>query len=180
MFKDIRGELASEKTLWVYVLRRAIYDYVLYRGQGDHELEWKTACSYIFGEQFLDMPELPDEEELLLEGCPEDVFSLTFEEVCGLFGWDPDDVRRITRRMTRDQIKKFESDQLHDLLDNHQVQIVSLTPIWSGTGSSAPSLTPLNYSRDYIDQLRLQSLVVEAPPSSYESMSLCLFPAWSL
>jgi hypothetical protein len=85
----------EDKVLWAGVLRRAVFDYVLYRGSGKHRLQWKKAHVFIFG-----------------GGRVED--GLTFEEVCSLFTWDPDYLRRMTKSMTRADIKKLYALSLKD------------------------------------------------------------------
>jgi hypothetical protein len=77
--------------MWAAVLRRAVFDYVLYKGSGEHKLEWQYAFSYVFSE---------DQEY-------ENGFS--FEEVCTLFGWDPDYLRRLATKLTRTDIKRLET-----------------------------------------------------------------------
>jgi hypothetical protein len=62
--------------LWAAVLRRAVFDYVLYKGVRQHSLEWKYAFRYIFSEK------------------QEYDNGLSFEEVCELFAWDADYLRR--------------------------------------------------------------------------------------
>jgi len=79
----------SEQLLWLSVLRRAVYDFVLYKGVGQYKLDWQRAYQYIFCNK-----------------RPAD--GLTFEEVCFSFGWEPDYIRRLTKKLTRADIKKLE------------------------------------------------------------------------
>lgn len=84
------------KKFWVQVLRRAVFDYVLYKGVGAKKKQWQSAFNYIF---------LADRRyEDLETGEP----AFGFEEVCGLFGWEPDYIRRLTTQLTRADIKRME------------------------------------------------------------------------
>ena len=78
--------------LWAHVLRRAVFDFVLYKGVGKHRLEWQKAYQYIFspGQKYTN--------------------GLSFEEVCDVFGWDPDYVRRLTKQLGRSDIKRMETE----------------------------------------------------------------------
>jgi hypothetical protein len=82
--------------LWAAVLRRAVFDYVLYKGIRKHKLVWQRAYQYIFT--------LDQEYDN----------GLGFEEVCELFGWDPDYLRRLTTKLTRDDIKRMETSSFRD------------------------------------------------------------------
>jgi hypothetical protein len=84
------------KMLWAHVLRRAVFDYVLYRGVGKHKLDWQRAYQYIF---------TPDRQ---YEN------GLSFEEVCDSFCWDPDYIRRLTTKLTRSDIKRMETEALKE------------------------------------------------------------------
>jgi hypothetical protein len=89
---------SREKMLWASVLRRAVFDYVIYKGVRRKRLDWMKAHQYIFS-----------------EGARHEN-GLTFNEVCALFGWDPDYVRRLTHGMARSDIKRLiPSDSLGDL-----------------------------------------------------------------
>jgi len=87
---------AQAKMLWAHVLRRAVFDYVLYKGVRKHKLEWQKAYQYVFspGKQWNE--------------------GLNFEEVCAVFGWDPDYIRRLTTRLTRADIKRMETEALKE------------------------------------------------------------------
>jgi hypothetical protein len=87
-----RKELPNEaKTLWAAVLRRAVFDYVLYKGVGQHNMDWRNAHRYLFS------PGVKYEN------------GLSFEEVCEVFGWEPEYIRRMTLSLTRADIKKVAS-----------------------------------------------------------------------
>lgn len=93
----LRNEVpARAKMLWAAVLRRAVFDYVLYKGIRKHKLIWQRAYQYIF---------IPDQE--YENGS-------SFEEVCELFGWDPDYLRRLTTQLTREDIKRMETSSFRD------------------------------------------------------------------
>jgi hypothetical protein len=83
---------AQAKMLWAHVLRRAVFDYVLYKGVGKHRLEWQKAYQYIFS------PGLKYDN------------GISFEEVCDIFGWDPDYIRRLTVQLSRSDIKRMETE----------------------------------------------------------------------
>jgi hypothetical protein len=78
--------------LWAHVLRRAVFDYALYKGVGKHKLEWQKAYQYIFspGQKYVN--------------------GFSFEEVCDVFGWDPNYIRRLTVQLTRSDIKRMETE----------------------------------------------------------------------
>lgn len=82
--------------LWAHVLRRAVFDYVLYKGVGKHRLEWQRACQYIFspGQKYSN--------------------GISFEEVCDVFGWDPGYIRRLTVQLMRSDIKRMETEALKE------------------------------------------------------------------
>ena len=90
------------KKLWVQVLRRAVFDYVLYKGVGAKRKQWQSAFNYIFSvhQQYEDLP------------GGERAFG--FEEVCGMFGWEPDYIRRLTTQLTRDDIKRMEMSSFEE------------------------------------------------------------------
>jgi hypothetical protein len=82
--------------LWAHVLRRAVFDYVLYKGVGKHKLDWQRAYQYVF---------VPNQRY---------ANGLSFEEVCDVFGWDPDYIRRLTKQLTRSDIKRMETEALKE------------------------------------------------------------------
>jgi hypothetical protein len=132
------GDLPYEyRMLWAAVLRRAVFDYVLYKGSGTHSMDWKRAFQYIFtrGLRFED--------------------GVSFEEVCEMFNWDPEYVRRLTTRLTRADIKKMETNQFRgefvfDLVET----LVAETERWKTSNFAAPFLPLYKYSKEYRDQMR--------------------------
>jgi hypothetical protein len=78
--------------LWAHVLRRAVFDYVLYKGVRKHRLDWQKAYQYVF------TPGLRYDN------------GISFEEVCDVFGWDPGYLRRLTVQLTRSDIKRMETE----------------------------------------------------------------------
>lgn len=90
------------KKFWVQVLRRAVFDYVLYKGVRAKKKQWQSACSYIF------------RENQQYEDLPDGTRAFGFEEVCGLFGWEPDYIRRLTTRLSREDIKRMEMGGFED------------------------------------------------------------------
>lgn len=171
MFKDVARKHTAEKTLWAYVVRRAVFDYVLYRGQGSHRMEWQTSAHYLFGEEFPEMDDVGEDFGITDLGGD----CLTLEQTCGLFGWDPDRIRRLAKTMTRPDIKKFESDQLRDILDSERFELVTLTPRWDGYAAYAPPLTPLNYTGAALEQIKLIRVDMRAEHHSHVSLD-CMFP----
>lgn len=137
MFHNVEGVCFEEKMLWAGVLRRAVFDYVLYKGKGQHEMKWRRAHKFIFGD--------PSEMET----------NLSFEEICAVFGWDPDYVRRVVKGMDRGSVKKLESTKFRD--DFQLDTMVSDT-----TSGAKESVSPTHlfvrflYSRDYRKVLSLQ------------------------
>lgn len=81
----------GDRILWAAVLRRAIYDYVIYKGVRSKKLEWQRAFRYVFS------------RGLRYEN------GFSFEEVCDLFGWDPDYLRSLTAKLDRSDLKHVES-----------------------------------------------------------------------
>jgi len=118
--------------LWASVLRRAVFDYVLYKGSRQHSLEWKRAFQYIF-----------------VEGHKRDE-GLSFHEVCDLFGWDAEYLQRLTAKLTRSDIKKMEVTQLREdfMFDEVEV-VVSQTEKWKTSNFAAPFLPLYRYSAEY-------------------------------
>jgi hypothetical protein len=84
------------KMLWAHVLRRAVFDFVLYKGVRKERRKWRCANRYIFS------PGLRYTN------------GLSFEEVCDVLGWDPDYIRRLTKKLTRADIKKMATEELKE------------------------------------------------------------------
>ena len=78
----------ADRLLWAAVVRRAIHDFVLYKGLRRKSLDWKRAHQYLFG------------KEIRCEN------GLSFEDVCAILDWDPDYVRKLTNMMQRSDIVK--------------------------------------------------------------------------
>ena len=122
----------EEKILWAAVLRRAVFDYVLYKGMRAHSLEWKRAFQYIFA-----------------EGVRYEV-GLSFEEVCELFGWDPGYLRRLVTRLNRSDVKKMEVGQMRsEFLFNLVASVVERTQRWSSFRAAVPFFPKFDYSPEY-------------------------------
>jgi len=127
----------EHKILWAAVLRRAVFDYVLYKGSGPHSLEWKRAFQYIF-----------------TRGVRYDN-GVSFEEVCELFGWDPDYLRRLATRLTRADIKKMETTQFREDFVFDAVQVlVEQTEKWKTSNFAAPFLPLYKYNEECREKLR--------------------------
>jgi hypothetical protein len=124
------------KMLWASVLRRAVFDYALYKGVGSHSLIWKKAVQYIFtvGLRY------------------EDGFS--FEEVCSMFGWDPDYLRRLTVQLTRADVKKMETAQFRgDFVFDVVELVVEKTGKWKTTNFAVPFCPFYCVTDEYKDQI---------------------------
>lgn len=125
------------RMVWAAVLRRAVFDYVLYKGVRQHSLEWKRAFQYIFVE---------DQE--YEEG-------LSFEQVCEIFNWNADYLRRLTTKLTRDDIKKMETTQFReDFVFDVVKVVVEQTEKWKTANFAAPFLPLYKYSAPYRERLR--------------------------
>ena len=123
--------------LWAAVLRRSVFDYVLYKGVRAHSLDWKYAFRYIF-----------------VEGQVYDN-GLSFEEVCDLFCWDADYLRRLTTKLTRDDIKKMETTQFReDFVFDAVKVVVDQAEKWKTAGFAAPFLPLYQYNEEYRERLR--------------------------
>jgi hypothetical protein len=126
----------EEKILWAAVLRRAVFDYVLYKGVRAHSLEWKRAFQYIFS-----------------EGVRYEV-GLSFEDVCGLFGWEPGYLRRLVTRLTRADVKKMEIGQVRsEFLFNLVASAVERTQRWASFKAAVPFFPKFDYSQEYREAL---------------------------
>lgn len=109
------------KLFWAHVLRRAVFDYVLYKGVGARHLDWQRAANYIFS------PGLQYEN------------GVAFEEVCELFGWDPDYIRRLTVQLDRSDIKRMETSSFkEDLTQDVFEAMVKESSRWRITNSALP------------------------------------------
>jgi len=128
----------SERMFWAAVLRRAVFDYVLYKGSRRHALDWKRAAQYIF------------EPGLRYEN------GLSFEEVCELFSWEADYLRRMTTQLTRSDIKKMETTQLRgEFVYDAASSVVRQTERWKTENFATPFL-PLyhRYTEEYREKFR--------------------------
>lgn len=141
---------ARDLLLWAWVLRRTIHDYVLYKGVGAHRLRWQEAALFIFGQEALKGHEL--DEELVLNSKP----AMNFDQICEILGWEPDFIRRKTKTLTRDQIKKIETTKLLEELDN-RLPSAPVRTRWEN-GFPVPFLSHFRYSPVYRRMMALQRL----------------------
>jgi hypothetical protein len=109
----------AERMLWMSVIRRAVYDFVLYKGVGQFRIDWQRANQYIFG-------------------AARPTNGMTFEEACHLFGWEPDYVRRLTKKLTRADIKQLEVNLMME--DLREVPPAARCPRWNSIGMPVPVL----------------------------------------
>jgi hypothetical protein len=147
-WKDITHELFAEKMLWLSVLRRAIFDFVLYKGVGKYKRRWQLARQYIFHEDI----EYED--------------TLSFKEVCDLFGWEPDHIRRMAATLQRCDIKKLEAMRFKGDFDPGTMY-QPIREIWELSDAPVPFLAPNNYSKKYRPMVRLRRIPVApiSPPA---------------
>lgn len=112
---------ARAKMLWASVLRRAVFDYVLYKGVAKKQKEWQYAYQYIFS--------INQEYEN----------GLSFEQVCDLFGWHPDYLRRLATQLTRADIKRLEVSSFKEELTQEAVeQVVKKVSRWKTSRFATP------------------------------------------
>lgn len=132
------------KMMWAGVLRRAVFDYVLFEGRADRKLEWRRALQYVFteGQRYEN--------------------GLGFEEVCELFGWDPDYLRRMTTQLTRADIKKMDTSQFRDEFVYDAVKIrVEQTERWLSLGGAAAPFLP-NYQYNSAQRKKVQAKTISS------------------
>lgn len=147
----------QHKLFWAAVLRRAVFDYVLYKGVGAHRREWQYAHRYVF-----------TRDAKYNEG-------LSFEEVCDLFDWDPDYLRKLAKKMTRADIKKLEFNSMKEEmgLQEKLAWAVEMSGRWRGNDFAVPRFPPYNFPpelrRDF--ELRPSYHVYQHHPRS--------FPRWA-
>ena len=129
-WNDVKHLYAGEKLFWAAVLRRAVFDYVLYKGVGARRRDWKRAYQYLFG------------------GAQHDC-GLNFTEVCGLFGWDPEYMRLLTAKLTRTDVRKLEFGKFRDEVMMEVItHIVENNLRWE-FGYAVPFFPPHNYIPSY-------------------------------
>jgi hypothetical protein len=147
---SLRSEVpARAKMLWAAVLRRAVFDYALYKGVGKHKLMWQRAYQFIF---------IPEQE---YEN------GLSFEQVCELFDWDPEYLRRMTAQLTRDDVKRMETSSFRDEFTQEVVESFVKN---SGRWKTANFAIPL-YPRMVDDFVPVPAVrIVRRPPQSKPPM----------
>lgn len=131
----------EERMLWASVLRRAVFDYVLYAGVRARAMDWTRAYQYVFvpGQRYEN--------------------GLGFEEVCELFNWDPDYLRRLTTKLTRSDVKKMETTQFRgDFVYDEVVSVVEHVEKWKTSGFAASFLPRFKF--DYETRARIEPSVV--------------------
>lgn len=140
----------SEKMLWMCVLRRSVFDYVLYKGIGKHRRRWQSCRRFIFG-------------------GAEGEQGLTFEEICGLFGWEPEYLKRLTKGLTRGDIKKLEAMKFKESFDEGPIYELARSVGWE-SGGSVPFIAPFNYAPGSREHMRLKPLAKEQRLRSFVPM----------
>jgi hypothetical protein len=149
---DYSRENFEEKMLWACILRRTVFDYVLYRGVGKHKLRWQQAHRFIFG----DARAIDGEN------------GLSFDEICGLFGWEPGYLRRKVKELDRGDIRKLEAMKFKDSFDEGTATILVQAATWK-TGQPVPIFVPYNYNPEYREHMRLRE-VKRAPSKRLKSI----------
>lgn len=157
MFIDVSRIHFEEKMMWVGVLRRSVFDYVLYKGKKKYEIRWKRAHQFLFEEA----------TECTEEGGLES--GLTLDEVCALFGWNVDYIRRIVASLERPDIRKLESSKFReDFKADHMEPETPEGLFWEKTQTPIPRFTKFAYSREYREEVTLRKiplrLAVANPP----------------
>jgi len=141
MFDFSKNLPFEERIFWAHVVRRAVFDYILFKGVGARKLDWQRAFQYLFS------PGLRYEN------------GLSFEEVCGLFGWDPDHLRRVIPKLTRADIKKMETSQIREEFIYDEVAVaVEQTERWKTENFAVPFLPFSQYNKEYCYRLRVKKV----------------------
>ena len=138
VWSDVSRVHFPQRMLWLSVLRRAVFDFVLYKGARRHRIEWQTANKFIF------------------ETACDEGDGLTFEQVCGLFGWTPEAIRRRISKLERSDIRKLESTKLKDDFPMASAYYKPVHMTWETAIGSAPSITmaPVNVTKELAAELR--------------------------
>lgn len=122
----------GERMLWMAVVRRAVFDYVLWKGRATHNIEWAAAASFLFDDD-------PDADE-----------GLNFLQICGVFAWDIDYMRRVIRELDRTAIKKMEVASFRDDYDDDTIiDELTRSVSWESDGVGVPRFPPFHYAPDY-------------------------------
>jgi hypothetical protein len=131
----------GDKMLWFSIMRRAIFDYVLYKGSGKHQLQWQRAYQFLF------------------EPHTKTEAGLSFDETCALFRVEPDYVRRLINKLKRPDLKKIETTKYReDFTDEDSMRFFVEVLYWDSAKVAVPFFPPYNYSKLIREKLRLRSL----------------------
>ena len=154
MWHDVKNNSFPEKMMWLGVMRRAIFDYVLYRGCGPWSLECRLASQFIFV------------DDTKYEG------GLNCEEVCGLFGWDVEYIRSLVKKLSRADIRKLESSKFKEefLVDYLSVIVESFVRWSTFPGLVTPFLTNRRYAPEYRELFRLKTIPNSEMPRAKPSV----------
>ena len=140
MWCDPNEEAFGDRLIWVLILGRAVFDFVLYKGQGKHKRRWQRAQKFIFDRGFK-----PEE-------------GLTFEQICHMFKWDPDYLRRLTKSLERKDIKKLEAMKFKDDFDDESLDFIAQLLSWEDSHEAVPFFCPYNYNSSIRRVLKLRTI----------------------
>jgi hypothetical protein len=139
MWYDVSGTNCAEKMMWVNVIRRAMFDFVLYKNKRQFEVRWKRAYAFIFES--------------------DEYAGLTFDQVCSLFGWNPGYIRRLIEKLDRSDIRRLESQRFKEEFRQDTEAVPPLTgPRWAASPAAVPIFTHLIYSRDYRPRISVRKV----------------------
>jgi hypothetical protein len=140
MWEFQSGENVPERVLWASVLRRTVFDYVLYKGKAKFELKWRKAHKFLFGMQ--------DED------------GVTFDEICCMFGWEPDYVRRIIRNLDKADMKMLEPSRFKEDFSRSCEEPDNPVSFrrWQHVDSAVPIVQGFLYGKDYRAPLMLRPI----------------------
>lgn len=138
MWEAQAGKNVPERVLWASVLRRTVFDYVLYCGKAKFELKWRRAHRFLFSNQ--------DEE------------GVTFDDICSMFGWEPDYIRRVIRSLDKIDMKMLEPSRFKEDFSRSCEEPGNSVAFrkWERVDSAVPVVQGFLYSRDYRAPLMLR------------------------
>ena len=72
---------------------------------------------------------------------------LSFDDICETMDWEPDYIRRLTKKMTRADIKKMEVNGMKEVISfqDKLAMVTQNSARWAGTRCAIPKFAPYNY-----------------------------------